>query len=216
MQQKTVFSIAALSLIAFMFGRYSASLWPNKSDLNTTMDARPSTVASVTNETPTLPHRSEHAQTASPTATKLLDVGQTGKDGGLIFTLESWSESVSLPKRRGGEIRAKEGAKFVAARIKFQNDGKASADIHCSFDLGSALFDKDGRKFDHIKSLYEIEGNTGCNDNIQPGFGSRETIAFELPESFKPDYLMFWDPNDVLGENKDSFGERTAVRFRLK
>ena len=216
MSRKTAISIVALLLIGFMSGRYSFYLWPNKPGQQATSDVRFSVVSPVLNESSPISLRAANAPTASSPPQSLLDVGQTGKDGGLIFTLESWSEALSLPKRRGGEIRAKEGAKFVVARIKFQNDGRTSVDIHCNFHLGSALFDKEGRKFDHIKSLYDIEGNTGCNDNIQPGFGSRETIAFELPETAKPDYLMFWDPQDVYGENKDSFGEKTAIRFRLK
>jgi hypothetical protein len=153
---------------------------------------------------------------ASSPSQKFLGVGQTGKDGGLIFTLESWSESHSLPKQRGGLIQAKEGGKFAVTRIKFKNGGKASVDIYCKFDLGAVLLDKDGRKFDHIRSLYQVEGNTGCNDNIQPGFSSSETIAFELPTQFKPDYVVFWDPNEISGDGKDSFGEQSSVRFKLR
>lgn len=216
MSHKTAISVIALLLIGFIFGRYSFYLWPNKSDQQATSNIRFSDVAPDLNVSPPISIRSASAPTVSSPPQSLLKVGQTGKDGGLIFTLESWSESLSLPKRRGGEIRAKEGAKFVVARINFQNDGRKSVDIHCNFHLGSALFDKEARKFDHIQSLYNIEGNTGCNDNIQPGFGSHETIAFELPETAKPDYLMFWDPQDVYKENNDSFGEKTAIRFRLK
>ena len=32
----------------------------------------------------------------------------------------------------------------------------------------------------------------------------------------KADYLMFWDPNEIVGKDKDSFGKSTAVQFRLK
>lgn len=212
MLQKAAISVVAL-LLGFMFGRYSVSLWPNKSVQQASSDVRPTSEVPVINASH-LPRREKPATLSSPQ--NFLHVGQTGKDGGLIFTLESWSESNSLSRRRGGEIRAKEGAKFVVARIKFQNDRKESVDIHCNFHLGSVLFDKDARKFDHIQSLYNIQGNTGCNDNIQPGFGSRETIAFELPETFKPDYVMFWDPQDSNDEGKDSFGEKTAIRFRLQ
>lgn len=211
-----VITIVVLTLSVFMFGRYSVTLWPNNPALQETTEVRPSNATLITTAVPTSSLKSDSAQATSPSSKSLLDVGQSGRDGGLIFTLENWSESVSLQKRREGEIRAKEGAKFIVARIKFQNDGKTSVDIHCSFDLGSSLFDKDGRKFDHIKALYNIEGNTECNDHIQPGFGSHETIAFELPESFKADYLMFWDPNEIVGKDKDSFGKSTAVQFRLK
>ena len=146
----------------------------------------------------------------------LLHVGQAGKDGGLIFTLESWSESQTLTNRQGGKRRIKEGAKFVVARIKFLNDRRESVDIHCNFHLGKALFDKKGRKFDGIESLYDIAGNTHCNENIQPGFSSSEAIAFEMPEKFQPEYVKFWDPQDVIGDTKNPFGEKTAVYFRLQ
>lgn len=134
----------------------------------------------------------------------------------MVFTLENWQESQSLPKKNGGEIRASLGAKLVYARLRLENDGKKSIDIYCRFDFGSALVDKEDRKFDRLPNHYDVAGNIGCNDNLQPGFGTVETIVFEMPSKFEPARLVFWDPNDTVGENKDSFGQINAAVYRLK
>lgn len=222
MSLKIAISAVVLLLLGFVLGRVSFLVWPGKPYYNSMpgSQAESTTLASAppsssSSPLPT-PLRSQQPPLISSPAHVFLKAGETGRDGGLVFTLESWSESQAIPKRSGGAIQSKEGGKFVVVRLKFQNDGKESADIHCNFHMGSKLFDSDGRKFDHIKSLYEIEGNTRCNDSIQPGFGSRETIAFELPTSFKPNYVMFWDPREIDGERQDSFGEKSALRFKLE
>lgn len=138
------------------------------------------------------------------------------RDGGLSFSFEGWTESQSIAKWHEGEIRAQSGAKLVLIRINLQNVGKESADIFCNFHLGHSLFDKEGRKFDHIKEEDHIKGNTKCNDNIQPGFGNRETLAFEIPANAVPDYIKLWDPRDISSGDRDSFGEKTSVRFSLR
>lgn len=160
--------------------------------------------------------KNEHIQIKKSVPVIGSDLGKTAKDGGLIFTLEKWQESLVIPRKTGKEIRAKDGAKFVLVRIKFKNERKSSVDIHCSFDLGSAIFDKDGRQFDEISGLSIIEGNTDCGYHIQPGFETRETIAFEMPIKAKPEYVMFWDPNEMNDEVKDSFGKKSGVNFKLQ
>ncbi len=103
------------------------------------------------------------------------------------------------------------GSKLVLAYVDFLNDRKESVDIYCDFHLGTALYDSDGRKFDHVRSLYEIVGNTGCNERIQPGFGSSEAIAFEIPEGATPVAVVFWDPQEA----DDPMGKISLVRFTL-
>ena len=56
-----------------------------------------------------------------------------------------------------------------------------------------------------------ILGNTGCNERIQPGFGSSEAIAFEIPEGATPVAVVFWDPQEA----DDPMGKISLVRFTL-
>lgn len=171
----------------------------------------------VITEVNTGPVASEQKTAASGESTTNQATDKSGRDGGLVVTLESWGESQSLPMRRGETIQAKEGAKFVWVKIKFQNDGKESVDIHCNYHLGSALFDKERRKFDSIGTRYLIDGNTECNENIQPGFSSHETFAFEIPAKFTPDYVKFWDTRENLGGGQiDSSGEKSSIQLKLQ
>ena len=212
---KNVLVYVAIALIGAAVGRYSVAIWPTKVAANSLSpapipNAQSKSGNSVTNTLVNPVFKSE-----APASVNYLKVGDVGSDGGLKFEFVGFAETTSIPGRRGTPITAKQDAKFVAVRIKFKNEGMESADIRCDFHMGSKLYDKDGRQFDHISRLYDIEGNTRCNDNIQPGFGSSEVIAFELPTAFVPDDVKFWDPREKIGDDKDSFGERTAVRFRL-
>jgi hypothetical protein len=145
-----------------------------------------------------------------------LRVGMTGRDGGEVFTLRHVALVSSLPRKVSYVLGDKPllprpRAKLVVAYVDFLNDRKASVDIYCAFHLGSALYDSDGRRFDHVPSLYEIVGNTGCNERIQPGFGSSEAIAFEIPEGATPVTVVFWDPQEA----DDALGKISVVRFTL-
>jgi len=145
-----------------------------------------------------------------------LRVGMTGRDGGEVFTLRHVAIVSSLPRKVSYVLGDKpllprRGAKLVVAYVDFLNDRKESVDIYCDFHLGTALYDSDGRKFDHVRSLYEIVGNTGCNERIQPGFGSSEAIAFEIPEGATPVAVVFWDPQEA----DDPMGKISLVRFTL-
>ncbi len=161
----------------------------------------------------------EPAPTATP-AGELLSIGDEGRDGSQIYIVSSWQETPSIPLRYGGLATPPEGGKFIVVTVDIINDGRESIDIYCRFDWGRALFDDRGRQFDdtgraEIADLYAIEGNVGCNDMLQPGFSANsQTIPFLLPVDAIPAYVMFWDPNE-LPQHSDSFGDKSAVRFRL-
>jgi|GEM_PF-5414435 len=145
-----------------------------------------------------------------------LRVGRTGRDGGEVFTLRHVAIVSSLPRKvsyvLGDEpLFPRRGGKLVVAYVDFLNDRKESVDIYCDFHLGTALYDSDGRRFDHVPALYEIVGNTGCNERIQPGFGSSEAIAFEIPAGATPVAVVFWDPQEA----DDAMGKISLVRFTL-
>ncbi len=151
-----------------------------------------------------------------------LTVGQEGRDGNQVYVLTDWIETSTIQLRRDGQVEAPAGAKFIVATVDFFNDGLESVDIYCSFDFGYSLFDTQGRQFDHtgradIVEMYDIAGNVGCNDNLQPGFGAlAQTLAFMLPVDAVPEYLKLWDPNDPNNEERDAFGEISAILYRLE
>jgi len=170
--------------------------------------------------TPVAIQATEEPASTPTSARQFLSIGNEGRDGGQIYVVTSWQEAPSISLRRGGQVTPPVGGKFIVVTVDLVNDGGESIDIYCSFDWGRALFDSRGRQFDdtgraEIAELYEIEGNVGCNDMLQPGFAaSAQTIPFLLPADAVPEYVMFWDPNEPP-EHSDPFGETSAVRFRL-
>ncbi len=144
-------------------------------------------------------------------------VKPTHKDGGLVFELVGWSEAQSVLKRdKIKQLKAKKDAKFVLVKIKFKNERKDSVDIYCNFHMGRSLLDKKGNRFDAIRTLYDVDGNTGCNEYIQSGFSTKETIIFEIPYSSSPESVIFWDTREDLGNDIIDFkGEKSAVNIKL-
>jgi Domain of unknown function (DUF4352) len=152
----------------------------------------------------------------SPTADSLA-IGDDGEDAGLKFKLNDVEEVNSLPVEQDyfgapASLRPSHGGELLAASIVFSNDGKGSVDICCAFDLGARLIDSENREYDPIEDLYLVEGNTDCNERIQPGFKTTETVVFEVPKSSDPVAIEFWNPND----GQDYFGEETAVAFAIR
>jgi hypothetical protein len=121
---------------------------------------------------------------------KMLEIGQKGRDGSQGYVVKGVREVESMPRatqyssggREAGLIGPRRGGRLVCVDIDFYNDGRESVDIYCSADLGMALIDRAGRKYDPLDDLYLIEGNTDCNERIQPGFSTSESIVFEIPE----------------------------------
>lgn len=149
---------------------------------------------------------------------KRLRIGDTGQDGGLLIKLKEARIVSQVPLKNGNYLRAKEGTYFLETKITLLNESMRSIDIYCTFDFGTALFDQKGRKYDRIERHYNILGNIGCNEKIQPGFSTNETIIFLLPEGVQADYISFWNPNeieDISDSRWDPFGGKSSVKFSL-
>lgn len=161
-------------------------------------------------------HSANEQSTPHQEVIQYLTVGKAGRDGGLVITLDSWQDSPLLINRKGSEIKAKDGSTFIGVTLKLTNERKDIVDINCSYHLGAALFDKAGKKYNDIGSMYRGANSTECF-KILPGYGSQETLVFEIPTQLKPDYVMFWDTREDIGDGKiDSFGEKSAIRFKLQ
>lgn len=155
----------------------------------------------------------------------VLNIGEEGKDGNLVFLAKEWNETDSIITDRGEMVFPPEGGKFVVVRVDILNDGFESVDIYCSRDMVAVLIDDRGREFDDtgrsdIVKLYHIENNAGCNDQLQPGFRYEDqTLAFMLPTDAIPAYIKLWDPNEPPqrgGSFRDAFGEDSSVNYKLE
>jgi hypothetical protein len=121
-------------------------------------------------------------------------VGATVTNGGITMAIKSAGEvpsiSVNESNFRPGSgyetytaQTAGDGAKFFAVSVHVVNDAKESIDLTCSLPVSNKLLDDRGREFDAIDSLYKLQNNPECNDNLQPGFEADMTYVYRVPAS---------------------------------
>ncbi|MDP9235464.1 MAG: DUF4352 domain-containing protein [Actinomycetota bacterium] len=220
MSVRTSVLVAALSAVlvgflgGFVLGR-STSTPPEAVGAASTTE--PSASPTLPQEIDTAPGEVDETTppVPQPTGDNRLAIGRAGEDAGLVFKLVSVKEVASQQLKdyygTPPTLTPKKGAKLIAASFLFLNDGKQSVDIWCAFDLGSRLIDSEQRQYDPVDQLYLLAGNTDCNEAIQPGFRTSETVVFEVPRDSKPSEVDFWNPND----GTDYFGEATQVEFAV-
>jgi hypothetical protein len=194
-------------VVGFAVGRSTA---PTESTVVTSQESSSAVTGESPSDEATIPEPSPSLASGS------LSVGETGEDAGLKFKLTEVDEVDSLPVKDDyfgapSSLSPKHGGKLIAAAFAFTNDGTKSVDIWCAFDLGARLIDNQNRQYDPVDDLYLVQGNTDCNEQIQPGFKTTETVVFEVPKSSGPVEIEFWNPND----GQDYFGEATAVTFAV-
>lgn len=136
-------------------------------------------------------------------------VGQQGTDGSLSFKVESIQPVDSIPQEFGDPIVPGAGAKLIAVKVTYRNDGRTKADPFCG-GQGIVLIDNQDRNFEFDSfAAISIPGNQIC-EGAQPGFRSTETVPFRIPAGAKVAAVGVWDSAD---EN-DYDGDKTWVRFR--
>jgi hypothetical protein len=129
----------------------------------------------------------------------LAQVGQRVQNGGVAITINSVSATTSISYQVEGyrgqfsPENARPGGQFVSVRATVENVGQISMDLTCGYPIGNKLIDSNDRQFDTYDSLYRVEGNPGCNDNLQPGFSSEMTWVYELPLTSTPTMFGFYD-----------------------
>ena len=128
-------------------------------------------------------------------------VGQTVVNGGITLTVDAVSEPPRIERSREGTVAPQPGAKFVQVDTTIKNTGTKSIDLTCSYPVANKLWDADKRQFDTVDSLYELPGNPGCNDSLQPGFSSKMTYGYEIPQDAVVACLRFADSDVDYGAN---------------
>ncbi|MGB3673269.1 MAG: hypothetical protein WA988_02390 [Candidatus Nanopelagicales bacterium] len=144
------------------------------------------------------PQATTAASTADP---NIHGVGVPVTKGGVTLTVNEVTRPASIPATRGPGRTPQSGGKYVRLDTTIKNDGQKSMDLTCSFDVQVVLVDRQRRQFDHVDDQYEIAGNPGCNDGLQPGFSIGMTYVFEVPESADITFFGFGDPSTDAGYN---------------
>lgn len=151
-----------------------------------------SSVSSPATESPTPAPSPTPTPTPSPTAPPAFGIGDTLENGGVSFTVHDAREAATITVndsnyRQGSgletysELAPTSGGKYYVVDATIENVGKQSMDLTCGYPVAVKVIDDQSREFDLADDLYEIKGNPGCNDSIQPGFSADITYAFVVP-----------------------------------
>jgi hypothetical protein len=141
----------------------------------------------------------EEVEETEEPATTLTDEGDSG---GLTLKLEKVTRESSITYEGGTQssvtpdgdpitVKADEGSYYLAVSTSGVNGTKEPKDFTCGYAIDIAVFDADEAKYTPIEGLSQIKGNPGCNDQIQPGQKFKETFIFLMPETAKPNQLVF-------------------------
>ncbi|GGO52859.1 hypothetical protein GCM10012287_38140 [Streptomyces daqingensis] len=113
------------------------------------------------------------------------EVGEKARSGGAVVTIVKVYESDTIPTVDGDKQKAGGEAKYVILEALVLNDAKQSMDLTCGLPIANALLDDDGRRYDTIDDLSEVEGNPECNAQLQPGFKDEMRFVYRVPADVK-------------------------------
>lgn len=128
--------------------------------------------------------QTEPADTAGSVTT--VPMGQPGESAGLKMTVNKVTTTSSLRYvQEGKTVKPPAGGKFVLVETTGFNGTKAGIDLTCGFPVKADVKDSEGREFEGANDIdkYELKGNPGCNDDVQPGFPFKMTWAYMVPVS---------------------------------
>lgn len=100
------------------------------------------------------------------------------------------------------------GAEYYAVTVHITNNAQESMDLTCGYPIRNKLVNSRQQNYDPIDDLYKLQGNPGCNDNLQPGFESDMTYVYEVPAGSA---ILGWGFADAT--NLGSSQDYTVVRF---
>lgn len=138
------------------------------------------------------------ASTSTPAA--LPTIGSTVANGDASITVVSVTSSDAISFETdslNGQYEQKAapaGGKFVVVETSVENIGKTSMDLTCNYPIVARVIDSEERQFDRIDYIFRVEGNPGCNKNLQPGFSAPMKWVYELPASATPELFGFITP----------------------
>ncbi|CAL9654431.1 hypothetical protein SUDANB54_06752 [Streptomyces sp. enrichment culture] len=108
-------------------------------------------------------------------------VGEEARNRGTVVTIKKVREANSITFD-GAVKQAGADAKYVILETVVRNETKASMDLTCSLPIINALIDDQGRRFDTIEDLSDVQGNPECNAQLQPGFKDEMKFVYRVPK----------------------------------
>jgi hypothetical protein len=76
-----------------------------------------------------------------------------------------------------------------------RNETSEALDLTCSYEIDHALIDDQDRALEDTGALYEIEGNPGCNDQLNPGFSVAMSYTYPIPTGHAFIAWRYYNPN---------------------
>jgi Domain of unknown function (DUF4352) len=128
-------------------------------------------------------------------------IGQPVVNGGVKLTVNSVSSPPVISRHYKGDVSPRAGAKYVQVETLVENAGQKSMDLTCGYPLANKVYDTQKRQYDAVDDLYELPGNPGCNDSLQPGFSSPMTYVYEVPQGAVIEFFGFADSDANYGAN---------------
>lgn len=175
---KKTFSVAAALGIALVIGGCGNADQSDSTEQSSTLSAAPSTAAPI----------------------ELPSIGSTVTNGDAAISVLSVTSADSISFESdslNGQYEQKPapaGGKFVIVDSTVENVGKTSMDLTCNYPIVARVIDNEERQFDRIDYIFRVEGNPGCNKNLQPGFSAPMKWVYELPAGATPALFGFFTP----------------------
>ncbi|OZE80780.1 hypothetical protein CH304_16240 [Rhodococcus sp. 15-649-1-2] len=129
-------------------------------------------------------------------------IGEEARSVGIAITVHGVTEQPTITVNDSGytgefaeytERPARSNGKFVVVDTTVLNDGLKPIDITCAGPIQNTLTTEDQRQYSTVDEQYNIQGNPGCNDMLQPGFDAPMKFVYEVPTSAVPRAFGFAD-----------------------
>ncbi|NIL77574.1 DUF4352 domain-containing protein [Rhodococcus sp. B10] len=133
-------------------------------------------------------------------------IGEEARSEGIVITVHSVIESPTISFNDSGysgsyaeftQKPARAGGKFFVVDTTVLNDGLEPIDLTCSFPIQNTLTTDGQRQYTTVDEQYNIEGNPGCNDMLQPGFDSPMKFVYEVPAAAQAVAFGFADSKNA-------------------
>lgn len=129
-------------------------------------------------------------------------IGEEARSVGIAITVHGVTEQPTITVNDSGytgefaeytERPARANGKFVVVDTTVLNDGLKPIDITCAGPIQNTLTTEDQRQYSVVDEQYNIQGNPGCNDMLQPGFDAPMKFVYEVPTAAVPRAFGFAD-----------------------
>ncbi|MFT8531729.1 hypothetical protein [Bifidobacterium aquikefiri] len=136
--------------------------------------------------------QSGSGESTADTNTSTGKVGDAEENTGIKMQLVSVSDAATINYDTCGDgcsngVYAPKspdsGTKYWLVNVVITNTGKQPIDISCSYPLSIKAINTESQQYSPIDSLYQVQGNPGCNADLQPGLTEKVTYPFVVPSS---------------------------------